>query len=326
VEVPRPWPRLTYEESMDRFGSDKPDTRYGMELVDLSDLFAGGELRIFADAVAAGGRVKGFVAPGAAGWSRRELDGLVQEAKARGASGLVWAAFAGSEVRSPIASRLSDDDVAGIRARSGAADGDLLVIVADRPDRVAVALDGLRRLLAERLGLVPEGRWDFLWVTRFPMFEWSDEEGKWVAKHHPFTAPVTDDLDPATALARAYDIVLNGIELGSGSVRIHRPDLQSRVFAVLGIAGDEAEEKFGHMLRAFRYGVPPHAGFAFGLDRVAMMLAGRSNIRDVIAFPKTASGLEPLTGAPSPPSMEQLDLLGLRFVEEERRPGPPPAP
>jgi aspartyl-tRNA synthetase len=235
-------------------------------------------------------------------------------------------AFAGSEIRSPIAARLSEDELSGIRARSGAGDGDLLLIVADRPDRVHVALDGLRRLLAERLGLVPEGRWDFLWITRFPMFEWSDEEGKWVATHHPFTAPVTDDLDPATAVARAYDIVLNGVELGSGSVRIHRPDLQSRVFEVLGIGADEAEEKFGHMLRAFRYGVPPHAGFAFGLDRVAMMLAGRSNIRDVIAFPKTASGLEPLTGAPSPPSPEQLDLLGLRFVDEERTTGPGAAP
>jgi aspartyl-tRNA synthetase len=324
VDVPRPWPRLTYEESMARFGSDKPDTRYGMELVDLGEVFGESELRMFADAVAGGGQVKGFVAPGAAGWSRKELDGLVQEAKARGASGLVWMAFAGSEVRSPIAARLSEDELAGIRTRTGAADGDLLLIVADRPDRVAVALDGLRRLLADRLSLVPAGRWDFLWVTRFPMFEWSDEEKKWVAKHHPFTAPVTDDLDPATALARAYDIVLNGIELGSGSVRIHRPDLQSRVFEVLGIAGDEAQEKFGHMLRAFRYGVPPHAGFAFGLDRVAMLLGGRSNIRDVIAFPKTASGLEPLTGAPSAPSPEQLDLLGMRFVEEERRPGPTP--
>jgi aspartyl-tRNA synthetase len=305
---------------MRRFGSDKPDTRYGMELVDLGEVFRGSELRMFAEALERGGQVRGFVAPGAAAWTRKELDGLVQEAKARGASGLVWVAFAGSELRSPIAARLSEAEREGLRAVSGAADGDLLLVVADRPDRVAVALDGLRRLLAERLGLVPEDRWDFLWVTEFPMFEWSEDEGKWVATHHPFTSPMGDDLDPATARARAYDIVLNGFELGSGSVRIHRSDLQSAVFEVLGIGRDEAEEKFGHMLRAFRYGVPPHAGFAFGLDRVVMLLAGRSNIRDVIAFPKTASGIEPMTGAPSPPSTEQLALLGIELTAEE--PGP----
>jgi aspartyl-tRNA synthetase len=318
VEVPSPWPRLSYDEAMARYGSDKPDTRYGMELVDLTEVFRGSGLRVFAEVVAGGGRVKGFRAPGAAAWPRKDLDGLVQEAKARGASGLVWMAFAGSEVRSPIASHLSTHESAEIRDRTGAEEGDLLLIVADQPDRVAVALDGLRRLMADRLDLVPEGRWDFLWVTEFPMFEWSGEEGKWVAMHHPFTSPMTGDLDPATARARAYDVVLNGIELGSGSVRIHRPDLQSKVFEVLGIGSVEAEEKFGHMLRAFRYGVPPHAGFAFGLDRVAMLLAGRSNIRDVIAFPKTASGLEPLTGAPSWPSEEQLELLAIRFVEEKR--------
>jgi aspartyl-tRNA synthetase len=318
VDLISPWPRLAYDEAMERYGSDKPDTRYGMELVDLTDVVRGGGVRVFAEAIERGGRVKGFRAPGAAGWPRKDLDGLVQEARARGASGLVWMAFAGTEVRSPIAAHLSAAEVDGIRERAGAGDGDLLLIVADQPDRVAVALDGLRRLMADRLVLVPADRWDFLWVTEFPMFEWSEEEGKWVATHHPFTSPAGDDLDPATAKARAYDIVLNGIELGSGSVRIHRSDLQSRVFEVLGIGADEAEEKFGHMLRAFRYGVPPHAGFAFGLDRVAMLLAGRSNIRDVIAFPKTASGLEPLTGAPSEPSNEQLGLLGMRFVEEGR--------
>jgi aspartyl-tRNA synthetase len=323
VRIPRPWPRLTYDEAMRRYGSDKPDTRFGMKLVDLDDVFRGSELRMFTEALERGGQVRGFVAPGAAGWTRKDLDGLVQEAKSRGASGLVWVAFAGTEIRSPIAARLSEAEREALRDRSGAADGDLLLIVAGRPDRVAVALDGLRRLLAERIGLIPEGRWDFLWVTEFPMFEWSDEEGKWVATHHPFTSPMGDDLDPATARARAYDIVLNGLELGSGSVRIHRPDLQSAVLEVLGIGREEAEEKFGHMLRAFRYGVPPHAGFAFGLDRVVMLLAGRSNIRDVIAFPKTASGIEPMTGAPSAPSDEQLDLLGIELKGEEPAPGPP---
>src|SRR5205823_7840061 len=260
-----------------------------------------------------GGEVRGFAAPGAAGWPRRDLDGLIQEAKARGAAGLVWIAFEGGAARSPVEKHLSADEVLAVREATGAGDGDLVVIVADRPSRVAVALDGLRRLLAERLGLIPQGRWDFTWITDFPMFEWSEDEGKWVAKHHPFTMPATEDLDPARAKARAYDIVLNGYELGSGSIRIHRADIQSKVFDVLGLSRAEAEEKFGHMLEAFRYGVPPHGGFAFGLDRVVMLLAGRENIRDVIAFPKTASGTELLTGAPSEPSPDQLDLLGMRF-------------
>ncbi len=314
VEIPRPWPRLTYEESMRRYGSDKPDTRYGMELADLSEAFRGSGFRAFAAAVADGGVIKGFAARGAATLPRRELDGLVTEATSRGAKGLVWIAFAGAETRSPVLSHLSEEERSAVAASTGAGDGDLALLVADRPDRVNVALDGLRRLMAERLSLVPPDTWNFLWVTEFPMFEWSDEESKWVAKHHPFTAPLDGDLRPETATARAYDIVLNGIELGSGSVRIHEPDLQSRVFDVLGINEEDQQEKFGHMLQAFRYGVPPHAGFAFGLERVVMFLAGRENIRDVIAFPKTSSGIEPLTGAPSVPSKEQTDQLGIRLV------------
>ncbi|TMK96541.1 MAG: aspartate--tRNA ligase, partial [Actinobacteria bacterium] len=319
VEISTPWPRLTYEESMARFGTDHADTRYGLELADLTKVFAGSSFRAFSQVVADGGEVRGFAAPGAAGWPRRDLDGLIQEAKARGAAGLVWIAFEGGAARSPVEKHLSADEVLAVREATGAGDGDLVVIVADRPSRVGVALDGLRRLLAERLGLIPQGRWDFTWITDFPMFEWSEDEGKWVAKHHPFTMPTTEDLDPARAKARAYDIVLNGYELGSGSIRIHRPDIQSKVFDVLGLSRAEAEEKFGHMLEAFRYGVPPHGGFAFGLDRVVMMLAGTENIRDVIAFPKTSSGQELLTGAPSVPSQDQLNLLGIRFVEPPKR-------
>ncbi len=313
LEVPTPFARLTYDEVMRRYGSDKPDVRYGMELADLTETFRGSGFRAFARAVEGGGVVKGFAAPGAASWSRKELDGLVQEATSRGAAGLVWIGFAGTEVHSPVARFLADEELAAIRAATGAGDGDLALLVADREDRTNVALDGLRRLMAARLGLVPEGTWAFLWVTEFPMFEWSDDEGKWVSTHHPFTSPATEDLAPETSRARAYDLVLNGFELGSGSVRIHRPELQSSVFDLLGIARPDAEEKFGHLLEAFRYGVPPHAGFAFGLDRVVMLLTGRDNIRDVIAFPKTASGIEPLTGAPSVPSQEQLDLLGIRL-------------
>jgi aspartyl-tRNA synthetase len=316
VEIATPWPRLTYEESMARFGTDKPDTRCGMELADLTKVFAGSAFHSFARVVAEGGEVRGFAAPGAAGWTRKELDGLVQEAKARGAAGLVWIAVEGDTYRSPVEKHLSGDELNALQEATGASDGDLVLLVADNASRVAVALDGLRRHMAERLGLIPEGLWNFVWITDFPMFEWSDEEGKWVAKHHPFTMPATDDVDPATAMARAYDIVLNGFELGSGSIRIHRPDIQSKVFDVLGLSRAEAQEKFGHMLEAFRFGVPPHGGFAFGIDRVIMLLAGTENIRDVIPFPKTSSGQELLTGAPSEPSQDQLDQLGMRFLPE----------
>ena len=319
AEIQVPFARLTYDEAMRRFGSDKPDTRYGMELADLTEDFASSGFRAFASAVASGGVVKGLAAPRAAAWSRKDLDGLVNEAKSRGAAGLVWVAWVGGEPRSPVISHLSPGELAAIAAKTGAGEGDLALLVADKADRVNVALDGLRRLMAARLDMVPQDRWNFLWVTEFPMFEWSEEEARWVSKHHPFTMPLDEDLHPETTKARAYDIVLNGIELGSGSIRIHRPDLQSKVFDRLGISREDAREKFGHMLDAFRYGVPPHGGFAFGLDRVVMLLAGRENIRDVIAFPKTASGIEPLTAAPSEPSAEQLDLLGVRFVEAEKR-------
>jgi aspartyl-tRNA synthetase len=321
VEIDVPFPRVTYDESMRRYGSDKPDTRYGMELAELTGDFASSGFRAFASAVAAGGVVKGFAAPGAASWSRKDLDALVNEAKSRGAAGLVWIAWSGGEPKSPVISHLSPEELHAVTSKTRAGEGDLVLLVADRKDRVDVALDGLRRLMAARLGLVPEDRWNFLWVTEFPMFEWSEEEGKWVSMHHPFTMPLDEELDPETTRARAYDIVLNGIELGSGSIRIHRSDLQSKVFDRLGISRGEAQEKFGHMLEAFRFGVPPHGGFAFGLDRVVMLLAGRDNIRDVIAFPKTASGIEPLTGAPSAPSQEQLDLLGIRFVEGDKPAG-----
>jgi len=315
LDIAQPFPRLTYDVAMARYGSDKPDTRYGMELADVTQTFAGSPFRAFAQVVANGGIVKGFAAPGASAWSRKDLDGLVQEAKARGAAGLVWIAFDGAQVRSPVERHLSPDEVASVRGATGAEDGDLVLLVADQPGRANVALDGLRRLMANRLGLIPEGRWNFLLITEMPLFEWGEEEGKWVAAHHPFTSPASDDLNPQTAKARAYDVVLNGFELGSGSIRIHRPDLQRRVFEALGLSSEEAEEKFGHLLTAFRYGVPPHGGIALGLDRIIMLLAGRDNIRDVIAFPTTASGLEPLTGAPTVPSQEQLDMLGIRFVE-----------
>jgi aspartyl-tRNA synthetase len=319
AEAPTPFPRLSYDESMRRFGSDKPDTRYGMELADLTDAFRGSGFQAFARAVEAGGVVKGLAAPGAADWSRKQLDELVQEAKSRGAAGLVWIAVRADGMQSPVAKFLSEAETAAITDGLGAQAGDLVLLVADAEKRTNVVLDGLRRHMADRLGLIPEGRWNFLWITEFPIFEWNEDEGKWDAQHHPFTAPVSADLDPATARARAYDAVLNGLELGSGSIRIHDPEVQRKVFDTLGISAVDAEEKFGHMLEAFRLGVPPHGGFALGLDRIVMLLTGHDNIRDVIAFPKTSSGQELLTGAPSAPSEEQLRLLGMRWAQEPKK-------
>ena len=313
AEVKAPFVRLPYAEAMARYGSDKPDTRYGMELADLSDAFRRTNFRAFSTALDTGGVIKGFAAPGAASWSRQELDGLVVEAQGRGASGLVWLAFAGDDIRSPVRKHLSDEEVAAIRQASGAGDGDLALLVADQEGRANTVLDGLRRLMAERLELVPRDRWNFLWITQPPLFEWSEEEGKWVSVHHPFTSPATEDLAPETATARAYDIVLNGWELGGGSIRIHRPDVQRKVFEALGVAADEAEEKFGFLLTAFRYGVPPHGGIAIGLDRTAMVLAGAENIREVIPFPKTQSGTDLLTGAPAAVDEAQLRDLGIQL-------------
>jgi aspartyl-tRNA synthetase len=314
VEVPVPFPRIRYDEMIERFGTDKPDLRYGMELADLGQVFAGTEFRAFASALGSGGVVKGLAAPGAAGLSRKQHDELAQEARGRGAAGLVTIAMDGGEYRSPVERHLSRGEMEAAARATGAGDGDLVLIVADRPDRVAAALDGLRRLMADRLGLVPDGQWRFVWMVEPPLFEWSDEEGKWVSVHHPFTSPAGEDLSPETAKARAYDLILNGFELGGGSIRIHDPEVQRRVFGVLGLSDAEIEEKFGHLIRAFRYGAPPHGGVAFGLDRIAMLMAGKEAIRDVTAFPKSQSGADPLTGAPAPVPEQQLRELGIRMI------------
>jgi aspartyl-tRNA synthetase len=321
AEISAPFERLTYTEAVERYGSDKPDLRYGMELRDLGAAFEGTSFRAFASVLEAGGRVKGFAAPGAASWSRKDLDALVTEAKGRGAAGLVWIAFSAGGVKSPVEKHLAEHEMEAVRRATQAGEGDLVLIVADQPARVATALDGLRRLMAERLGLVPEGEWRFVWIVEPPLFEWSEEQGKWVSVHHPFTSPAGDDLDPATARARAYDLVLNGWELGGGSIRIHRPEIQRKVFEVLGLTSEEAEEKFGFLLKAFRYGVPPHGGIAFGIDRIVMLLGGRDNIRDVIAFPKTQTGVDPLTNAPAPVAEDQLRELGIRTVESPQAGG-----
>jgi aspartyl-tRNA synthetase len=318
-DVTVPFRRMTFDQMMDRFGSDKPDLRYGMELVKLVDVFAGSGFKAFASVAADGGAIKALCAPGGADLSRKELDKLVEDAKGRGAAGLVWmVAEEGAAVRSPVEKFLSAEEVAGVLERTGANPGDLVCIVADRVDRANVALDGARRDLAARLGLVPPGRWEFCWYFEPPLFDWSDDEGKWVSNHHPFTAPLTDDLDPATAKARAYDLTLNGFELGGGSIRIHRPEIQRQVFEVLGLTAEETEEKFGHLIRAFRFGAPPHGGVAMGVDRLLMLLAGKDSIRDVTAFPKAQSGADPLTGAPAEVDDAQLAELGIRLAERPK--------
>ena len=313
VEVKTPFPRHPYAELQARFGSDNPDLRYGMELANVSDAFRGTGFRAFANVLGRDGVVKALAAPGAAGWPRKDLDGLVVEAQSRGATGLVWITWQRERARSPVEKHVSAEEVAAVVEATGARDGDLLLLVADREARANTVLDGMRRLMADRLGLIPPGRWEFLWVTEPPLFEWSEEEERWVSVHHPFTSPAGDDLRPETAKARAYDVVVNGVELGGGSIRIHRPGVQRRVFEALGFTPQEAEERFGFLLEAFRYGVPPHGGIAFGLDRLAMLLAGQDNLREVIAFPKTQSGSDLLTGAPAPVPDEYLRDLGLQL-------------
>ncbi|MGH2528378.1 MAG: aspartate--tRNA ligase [Actinomycetota bacterium] len=318
VEVSVPFPRLTYQEMMARFGTDKPDLRFGMELADLSKVLGGTGFRAIASVLAEGGAAKGLAAPGGSELSRRELDDLVQVTKERGAAGLVWLVVEDGSIRSPVEKHLSKEEVGGVIEATGARTGDLVLIVADRADRADVALDGLRRQMALRLGLIPQGEWRFCWMVEPPLFEWSEEEDKWVSVHHPFTSPESEDLGPETARARAYDLVLNGFELGGGSIRINHPEVQRKVFDVLGLTPGETEEKFGHLIRAFRYGVPPHGGIAMGLDRLAMLMGGKESLRDVTAFPKAQSGQDPLTGAPAPIPDEQLRELGIRVVGAAR--------
>jgi aspartyl-tRNA synthetase len=326
VDVPTPFPRMTYDEMMARYGSDKPDMRYEdqMLIADLSEDFASTGFNAFRTVLSAGGTIRGFSASWDGESSRKGMKDLETYVRGRGAGGLAWFRNVGSsQLEGPIAKFLSPEETTAVVKETNSADGDVVFVVADQPGRVDSALDGLRRLMAERLALAPADEWAFVWMVEPPLFEWSEDEGKLVSVHHPFTSPVGEDLDPATAKGRAYDLVLNGFELGGGSIRIHRPDVQHRVFEALGLSDDEIQEKFGHLLTAFGYGVPPHGGIAMGIDRLVMLMAGKETLRDVTAFPKAQSGADPLTGAPSPVSAEQLAELGIAVVvpsdEEEER-------
>ncbi len=319
IEPPETFPRLTFDEAMERFGSDRPDTRPGLELVELAGPCEGCGFRVLEEA-AAGGRVKGLVLVGGGALSRKQLDELGEFVKPYGAGGLVWFKRAADGVSSPAKKALGEAGVERFLDAAGARQGDLLLVVGGPEKVVLAALGALRGRLARDHGLIPEGRHEFLWVTDFPLLEWSEDDRRYYAMHHPFTSPRPDDLarletDPASVRARAYDVVMDGVELGGGSIRIHDPAVQRRMFRALGIDDTEAERRFGFLLEAFRYGVPPHGGIALGVDRMVMLMAGRDSIRDVIAFPKTTSASCLLTEAPSAVDEGQLRELGLRLVE-----------
>jgi aspartyl-tRNA synthetase len=312
VEVEIPLPRLSYDDAIARYGTDRPDTRFGLAIHDLTDAVRETEFKVFRTTIEEGGAVQGINA-GRRELPRSELDGLIESAQEVGAKGLVWAFREGDGWRSPVAKFLSADELRALNDALGAEEGDLLLVVADEPPVVGRALGALRLHLAERFELVPEGRNDLLWIVDWPLFGWDEDEQRWDALHHPFTSP-EGELDPnrlEPARARAYDVVWNGTELGGGSIRIHDPAVQRQVFEALGIGAEEAEERFGFLLEALRYGAPPHGGIAYGIDRIVALLHGTETIRDVIAFPKTASAADPLTGAPAPVTDEQLRELGI---------------
>ncbi len=321
IDIETPFPRLSYDEAMERYGSDKPDTRFDIELVKLNDLFENCGFELFTKTLAEGGDIRGICVPGGAEeFSRKKTDKLVSEVKHYGAKGLITIKYEGSEITSSISKFFSDDEMKAIMDRFGAKSGDMVFIVSDTPKVTYDSLGFLRRRIAGIMGLLDDNQYNFLWVVDFPMFE-KDEDGNLSAMHHPFTQPKLDELDKLDTdilglKANAYDIVLNGVELGGGSVRIHDKDLQARMFKVLGLTEEECQMKFGFLIEAFKYGAPPHAGLAYGLDRLVMLLLGEKSIREVIAFPKNQAAECPVCEAPAPAGEGQLEELGIELIEK----------
>jgi aspartyl-tRNA synthetase len=327
----KPFPRMTYQSAIDRFGKDNPDLRFGMELADISDLVADEGFGVFAGAVASGGQVKGIRAQGLAGYSRRQLDELADFVKEHGAKGLAWVAVQEDGLRSPFAKFLRDETMQSILERLEGQPGDLLLFVADQPATVAEALGRLRVELGERLGLCDKEVLALAWVIDFPLFEWNEEEHRWDPSHHMFTAPMPEDIplldsDPGAARGQQYDLVCNNYEIGGGSIRIHQREIQEKVFELIGLDLEDAKEQFGHMLEAFEYGTPPHGGIAPGIDRLLMILAGEPNIREVMAFPKNQTAADPMMGAPSPVTDEQLRELHICLATTDCEQDPMDAP
>lgn len=317
IKLETPFQRMSWDEAMDRFGSDKPDLRFGMELKDISEFVKGSDFKVFNSVLEKNGQVKVINVEGYANIPRRELDGLVEWIKTYGAKGLAWIQYAEDGVKSPFKKFYSDETFEAIKNHVGAKTGDLLLVVGDKPSVVAQALGELRLEMARRRGLIDPDALRFLWIVDFPMFEYVEDEKRWKAMHHPFTSPRESDIeflksDPGRVKANAYDIVLNGVEIGGGSLRIYQSDLQEKVFEAIGLTQDEARAKFGFLMDAFEYGTPPHGGIAFGLDRLIMLMAKRKSIRDVIAFPKTQSAVDPMSHAPSEVDDKQLKELSIR--------------
>ena len=324
VDVPLPIKRMTWQEAMDRFGSDKPDTRFGMELNDVTDVVRDCEFAVFKNAIADGGSVRGINAKGQGTMPRKKIDALVAFVKDYGAKGLAYIAIQpDGSIKSSFAKFMKDEEMQALIAAMQGEPGDLLLFAADKNKIVYASLGALRLELADKMGLLDKNQYNFLWVTEFPLLEWSDEENRFQAMHHPFTMPMEEDLqyidtDPGRVRAKAYDIVLNGTEIGGGSVRIHQDDIQEKMFEALGFTKERAHEQFGFLLDAFKYGVPPHAGLAYGLDRLIMLMAKVDSIRDVIAFPKVKDASCLLTNAPDTVDEKQLEELGIRVNEAEQ--------
>lgn len=323
VDITLPIQRMTWQEAMDRFGSDKPDLRFGMELKDVSDIVSKSEFVVFKNALSAGGSVRGINAKGQAGMPRKKIDALVEFVKSYRAKGLAYMAVEeNGNIKSSFAKFMTDEEIEGLKNTLEAKPGDMLFFAADSNKIVWDTLGALRVELANQLGLLKKDDYKFLWVTEFPLLEWSEEESRFKAMHHPFTSPMDEDwqyidLDPGRVRAKAYDIVLNGTEIGGGSVRIHQGDVQEKMFEVLGLSKETAKERFGYLLEAFKYGVPPHAGLAYGLDRVVMLMVGADSIRDVIAFPKVKDASDLMTNAPDRVDDSQLQELGLIIKDDK---------